>query len=390
MANKKNVLYIGGFRLPDKNAAAQRVMANGKLFNKVGYDVSYIDVDTDGGESEKFLENTFEGFRYLVKSQKYPQTKNEWFSYITNIKFIINAVENNLSLKPDIIVVYNYPAITLLKLTKYCKKNNIKIIADITEWYFPEGNIFFKAIKGLDSYFRMHYLHKKLDGVIVISKYLEDFYKEINLIRLPPLVDKKSLKWDCLNTTDSNFCKLIYVGSLSHGKKDRLDFIISSLKRIKDRVGLFKFIIIGVTKTDYVKFFGAQSLPENIDEYVAFLGEKPHKEVIKHIKNSDYSIFLRSNNLLNTAGFPTKFVESLACGTPVLTNDSSDISEYLLKREIGYFLSISNSKELDLSLSKALSKSKDHILEMKKKSSEYNKFHYENYIQEFNAFLSNV
>lgn len=390
MTNKKNVLYIGGFRLPDKNAAAQRVMANGKLFNKVGYNVSYIDVNTNSEESKKFLENTFEGFKYLVKSQNYPQTKSKWFSYITNIQFIINAVENDLSFKPDIIVVYNYPAIALLKLTKYCNNNNIKIIADITEWYFPEGSLFFKIIKGLDSYFRMHYLHKKIDGVIVISKYLEKFYKDINLIRLPPLVDKNSNKWDCLNTTNSNLCKLIYVGSISHGEKDRLDFIVNSLKRIKDRVRKFKFIIIGVAKSDYIKIFGTKSLPDNIDEFVSFLGRKPHKEVIKHIKNSDYSIFIRIKNLLNTAGFPTKFVESLACGTPVLTNDSSDISEYMLNGETGYFLSISNDKELDESLSKAISKSKDDILEMKNKSSNFKKFHYEVYKDEFVQFLTKI
>ena len=40
----KNILYIGGFNLPDKDAAAQRVMANGLLFNKLGYKVYYIDV----------------------------------------------------------------------------------------------------------------------------------------------------------------------------------------------------------------------------------------------------------------------------------------------------------------------------------------------------------
>jgi len=390
MTNKKNVLYIGGFRLPDKNAAAQRVIANGKLFNKVGYNVSYIDVNINGGESKKFLENTFDGFKYLVRSQKYPHTKGEWFSYLTKIKFIVTAIENDLNFSPDIIVVYNYPAVALLKLTKYCKKNNIKIVADITEWYSPVGSIFFRAVKGLDSYFRMHYLHKKIDGLIVISKYLENFYKNINLIRLPPLVDKNSVKWDNLDATNSNLCNLIYVGSISHEEKDRLDFIINSLMRIKDRVREFKFIIIGISKSDYIKFFEKQSLPENIDKFVSFLGKKPHKEVLKHIKNSDYSIFLRRNNRKNTAGFPTKFVESLACGTPVLTNDSSDISEYLLNGETGFFLSISNDKELDLSLSKALSKSKDDILEMKNKSSNFNKFHYEIYRDEFVRFLTKI
>jgi glycosyltransferase involved in cell wall biosynthesis len=330
MTNRKNVLYVGGFRLPDKNAAAQRVIANGKLFDKVGYNVYYIDVVTNVGNSKVFLENTFDGFKYAVKSQKYPHSKKEWFSFITSIKFVKNAIEYNLNFKPDIIVVYNYPAMSLFKLSKYCKKNNIKLIADITEWYFAEGSFFFKIIKGLDSYYRMNYLHQKLDGVIVISKYLENFYKDVNLIRLLPLVDKKSHKWKSSHSTKSNLRTLIYVGSLSHGQKDRLDIIINSLNRIKGYTKKFKFIIIGVTKPEYIKYFGKESLSENVDDFLSFIGRKPHKEVVKYIKNSDYSIFLRNNNLLNTSGFPSKFVESIACGTPVLTNDSSDISEYFL------------------------------------------------------------
>ena len=62
----KNVLYVGGFNLPDKNAAAQRVMANGLLFTISGYNVYYIDVKTDEVISDNFLENEFEGFKYFV------------------------------------------------------------------------------------------------------------------------------------------------------------------------------------------------------------------------------------------------------------------------------------------------------------------------------------
>ena len=67
----------------------------------------------------------------------------------------------DLNFKPDIIVVYNYPAISLLRLIPYCKNNNIKLIADVTEWYLPQGNLLFKIVKGLDSYLRMRFLHKK-------------------------------------------------------------------------------------------------------------------------------------------------------------------------------------------------------------------------------------
>ncbi|MCK9163882.1 MAG: hypothetical protein M0O93_06000 [Bacteroidales bacterium] len=38
----KTILYIGGFELPDKNAAAQRVISNGKILRDLGFNVVYI------------------------------------------------------------------------------------------------------------------------------------------------------------------------------------------------------------------------------------------------------------------------------------------------------------------------------------------------------------
>ena len=36
---KETVLYIGGFQLPEKNAAALRVVANAKILRELGYRV---------------------------------------------------------------------------------------------------------------------------------------------------------------------------------------------------------------------------------------------------------------------------------------------------------------------------------------------------------------
>ena len=40
----KTIVYIGGFELPDKNAAAQRVISNAKIFRKLGYHVIYVGI----------------------------------------------------------------------------------------------------------------------------------------------------------------------------------------------------------------------------------------------------------------------------------------------------------------------------------------------------------
>ena len=43
----KTIIYIGNFELPNKNAAAQRVIANGKIFRDLGYKVVYIGISKE-------------------------------------------------------------------------------------------------------------------------------------------------------------------------------------------------------------------------------------------------------------------------------------------------------------------------------------------------------
>jgi hypothetical protein len=66
---------------------------------------------------------------------------------------------------------------------------------------------------------------------------------------------------------------------------------------------------------------------------------------------------------------------------------SSDISEYFIKGQTGYLLSSIKEKELDKNLCKILNENKNKVSMMKQKTLDYNKFHYEEYIDEFNNFL---
>ena len=42
---KRTILYVGGFELPDKNAAAQRVLSVAKIFKSIGYNVIFLGID---------------------------------------------------------------------------------------------------------------------------------------------------------------------------------------------------------------------------------------------------------------------------------------------------------------------------------------------------------
>ena len=175
----KNILYIGGFDLPDKNAAAQRVISNSKAFRKIGYNVFLLGL---GKVSEIF---EFDGFK--CKNRQYPQNLLQWFEYLFSIRCIKHFIKGY---NPQVIVAYNYPAFALFFLIKYCKKNNIKIIADCTEWYNVKGCSVTSLIKRIDVKIRMSMVHTQLNGVICISRFLYNYYiGKVNSILLPPLVD---------------------------------------------------------------------------------------------------------------------------------------------------------------------------------------------------------
>lgn len=392
MQREKIILYIGGFELPDKNAAAQRVIANGKIMRSLGYKVIYMGLIKSKEESDRdlFLDGEYEGFSFY--STPYPVSFFEWIKYLSGMEHIHKLNSLNISH----VVAYNCPAFLLWRLKRFCAPKKIKLIADCTEWYEPRGkNVIFRLFKKIDVSWRMKILHPKLHGIIVISDYLEEYYKKRGgvVINLPPLVDLSVKKWQFISEGEnlmSSSLKLIYAGSPGSGGKDRLDKVMESLSIIKEKQNiLFDFLIIGITLKEYESSF-KDKIPENIRQNVAFLGRLPHVEVLNLVHNSHYQIFIRDNNLANKAGFPTKFVEAISCGTPVISNDSSNLRHYLIPGKTGYLLQITTKDELVDSLTKAMSVDRNIIQEMKQYCETSKLFDYSKYINKFDLFFSRI
>lgn len=389
MNKSKNILYIGGFELPDKNAAAQRVVTNGKLLSKIGYNVYFAGINRERNDSKPFyqINNGLENCWDI----KYPSSNLEWISYLSSTKWIKGLLESEFNNNIYSLIVYNYPAVALLKLHRFCKKNNIKLIADCTEWYQVTGSIIFRIIKGFDTFFRMRIVHNKIDGVIVISKYLFNFYnnRAKTVVLIPPLIDKENPKWNISDYKPNKIKHLIYAGSPGNGNKDKLDIILEALSIVKiERKTKFILRIVGITQDQFILNFGRKSIPENIKSDLQFMGRLSHEDTIKYIQNADFSIFVREKNLATLAGFPTKFVESISCGTPVLTNASSNIEDYLVQGENGFLLDLNNFNKLTESLGNSISQAEEKMDLMKKICKNSDLFDYNNYLSEFEVFLS--
>ncbi|USK38703.1 glycosyltransferase [Cytobacillus firmus] len=385
---KGTILYIGGFELPDKNAAAHRVLNNGKVLRELGYRVVFIDVDRKLTYETDVLDTKKNVQGFDCWSLAYPKSSKQWIHYLGNVDFLENIVREYDDIKG--IICYNYQALAFMKIKKFCKNNNLKILADCTEWYSTKGtNLYFKLIKGLDSFVRMRILQKRLDGIIVISRYLETYYKDCkNIIYIPPLVDHSEEKWNVkVPEYQDDRIHIVYAGSPGRNK-DKLHVIIEKLNKLNGNYD-FQLNIAGVTKDQYLSNFNRhKEIINKLGEKITFLGRLSHAESLKQVKMAHFTMFIRDDNRMTKAGFPTKFVESISCGTPVITTKNSDLEEYIIPGKNGFFMEFDESN-IDM-IRKVLSIKKEELRKLKEYSSAQSPFSYVDYIKKMDCFLMKV
>lgn len=299
-------MYVGGFELPDRNAAAQRVLSNALAFRECGLETIFVNFTAD---PEAPTELDIRGFRVLNRP------RSAWVAEGLTGSSAVAAMAS----APDLwgVVAYNYPAPGLARILSACRRRGVPVIGDITERYIYRGP------RALEAALRMGPLNRAMDGLLVISRRLQDDYAGCaNVLRLPPLVDADDSKWVVGGqNSQSTVRRLVYAGSPSRSK-ERLDLIVAAVSELGEGVGL---VVVGVTAEQYRAMYGVYTpLPSNI----RFEGRLPHAEALTLVGCSDWSVLVRDSTRATEAGFPTKFAESVTLGVPVACNDVSDVACY--------------------------------------------------------------
>lgn len=368
--SNKNILYLGGFELPDKNAAAHRVMSNALTLRELGYKVTFIGPIKD-------LTNIHEEFNgFNIEYIDYPQSITQWIKYV--ITFI--STEKILEYEPEYVILYNFPAISSLKILQACHKKGIKVIHDLTEWESSIGWSPREIIRKIDIGLRMRFCIKKMDGVIAISRYLYDCYCHYTkTIYVPPTVNLNNPKFDRgRNLSVNNPIQLVYAGNNNGGIKEKIDSIVNAV--IKEDT--LRLIVVGMSLEQYERIYG--KLPKN-SHNIIFKGRVSHHDAVKIVCSSDFQMLIRDNNLKNKAGFPTKFVESISCCTPVIATETSNVCDYLNNGKNGFIVNGQNS--LSDVLRRVAQMTEEEIIRMKQACRDLGVFDYRVYIHEFSKLF---
>lgn len=362
------ILYVGRFELPDREATANRVVANAKLLRDLGHEVILAGWSSDVSTGDGWKTVECYGFESYEKHKA--DSSYEKYKMFSDASPELKLLKK---LKPQMLIAYDFPAVALGKLMKYCKKEGIKVVGDVSEWYTNGRHPIFRYVRAYDSYKRMKVLHKKMDGLIVISRYLEEYYKDENTVLVPPLVDISDEKWSLSEKMSREKKRLVYAGWPSK-TKERLDLIVDAVASVKDGVILD---IYGVTEEKYREIY---DYTDGLSDNIVFHGRVSHKETLSAVKNADFSLIIRGSCRKNNAGFPSKLVESIACGTPVLVTDISNVSDHVGDGKNGFIVSAEN---LVTDIQNAISRYDEVKVDRKT-------FDYRNYAEAVDKFLKGL
>jgi glycosyltransferase involved in cell wall biosynthesis len=322
------IAYVVPFDFPEGGAGARRVLGNAQSLVAAGYRVTIISaqIDRSGGDARPFApgislastgERDAEHLPRALKRARYIFTGSRTRDWIARAPT-----------PPAAIILYSGYSPYLLQLTGMARRRNIPLIFDAVEWYTASSTAgFLKSPYLWNIELAMRVLIPRLDGVVAISSYLADYYRRRGLAvaQVPPTLDVTALEPVLENRSDDGRLHLSYCGSASN---DLLDTVVTALMRLDPEGARIRLDIAGPTAAEVLALPGLHG-HDAVPPGLTLHGRVTHEQSVAITRAADFTIFLRRINRVSTAGFPTKFGESLSLGTPVITNLTSDLAEHL-------------------------------------------------------------
>ncbi|MFQ3549577.1 MAG: glycosyltransferase [Armatimonadota bacterium] len=214
-------------------------------------------------------------------------------------------------------------------LTKYCKKEDIKIILDYRDMLLWEQTTYSK-----DLFYQFEQLvFNSPDeiwtsspgyGIDAITRYGIDKNKLRTVLNgsFPSNVSHKKIK-------DKSKISFVYTGDLSDGPRN-IRKVINILCDVDNPK--VSFTLVG-PNSEWLKKI-------NLPKHIEVRPEMPRSEIMNILSQSDIGMLPLPRNPYFDINFPTKLGEYVQCGLSILATDCPVIKDFILEREIGFAVTI--------------------------------------------------
>ena len=348
------ILFLTDNFPPETNAPATRTFEHCNKWIEMGYEITIVTCFPNFPVGK-----IYEGYKnHLYKIEYINGIKviRVW-SYITSnsgfikrsidyLSFGITSLLFGLNIKTDLIIATSPQFFTPISARFLSFFKNVPWVMEVRDLW-PDSIVAVGSIKKKSFLFNLlkkieSHLYKSAYKIIVVTdsfkKYLINDQKieskkigvfkngivkkkirNINKTEIDRL--KKNLK---LNN------KIIFSYIGTHGMAHKLDFILNSIKLLKNTKFHFLFIGEGAEKSNLIKLKAKNKIFN-----VTFLKNQSKKDIIKYIELSDYSIvnLKKSDEFKNV--IPSKIFENIAMSKPILLGVEGESKKLIEKYKVG-------------------------------------------------------
>ena len=381
--NSMNVLYIATSAYPGNSAYATRIEGLCKALMQKGHTATVLTDYSGSGIGTQHINDI-----RVISSAKHVYDKRNLSDKVLAASRMYLELVKLLSKEPFDCVIISSMYMRINLIIRILRKYSLPIILESCEWFdtynWKRGKNSFEYKKYIRAW-NKHFL--KVDGVIAISRLLEDHYSEhgISSIRIPTIMDVNNTDYSLRNNNGK--VRLVFTGSVAWGK-DRISELIQALYELEE--SCFELHIYGPSEKDISSQLDDASILDKMRDTVFIHGKVPHNSIPAICSSADFGVFFRPNRRQSHAGFPTKLAEYMSSGTPVITNRTGDVDlyttpEFLLKTEYSV-------EDIKVILKKIGGLSKEELSDLRKETREIalRNFDIQENSEKINHFLNRI
>lgn len=380
------IIFIADNGFPISYAATTRVYMLCKLFQALNYQTTVFIINV----------NEKKGFHLKdenINCRWFSDTRFFTIKYLSENKNVVDAVKKRKNLK--YVILYQEILVQTLSIIRMAPQYGFEVIAYFDEWYEwgknGATNLMDEFNRSMSIRLSEYIVAPKIKKKIVISRGLKNFYKKDCCLLLPTLVDMSDDIWKRDYSIKNDRITILYAGW--PGNRDDLRILVETVDQLpkneKKRI-LLRIFTYRTTKEELKKHIpDLERIEKDNCGIIEFCGEVTREEVIKELKKADFSYLLRENKWSNNAGLSTKIGESLACGTPMFANCTSDIGYYIKDHYNGILIEGMSKDAVKNGVCKLLDLSGEECVEMKKNAykTAVKYFDYLQYVKQTKKFL---
>lgn len=335
------IAYVGPFPFPTGKASSRRVRGVARAIAAGGWSVTVISA-MEGSPEAVQLADASGRLRHASTNELMTRKRA-----LKAIRLLLTGgrrarrwIESQETL-PDAVLVYGGSLAYHLSFRRWTRSRGIPLLHDVVEWYDPTHVMFGRfGPFSLASMLEHRLLHRRSDGLIVISSWLQKFYgrKDIPCIAVPSTAELLSTvpgTHQPRESASNGPIRVLYAGH--PGKKDDLKAIIEAAAAV-DGIHL----LVAGPAADQIQ----DLVPTGFSDRFSAVGNLDVEELRTLLHSCDFTTFLRAPIRSNLAGFPTKFAESVENSVPVIANLTSDLSDHLLDGVNGFVVEGPTSSDL--------------------------------------------